>query len=254
MCVFAAPAVAGGLGAGATGLSTAALFSPAATLGIAAPTAFASAALPAAAFAAPTALAGAAIPATLGFGSAATSAGLFGLGAATNPFLASLGLNLATGLVQQQAATQAANAVYQSSLIANQSAEDAFRNMQDGLAERLKETKASKSQEKFAANIRALQQKGAIVASERAGLTIDVLLADNERQAANFRESINQTMESATRQYGRDVKGLIATRDNRRNQLQSNINQAYNQIPSLGSTLLNVATQGLSTYGQLAAL
>ena len=126
--------------------------------------------------------------------------------------------------------------------------------MQDGLAEKLKETKASKSQEKFAANIRALQQKGAIIASERAGLTIDVLLADQERQAANFRESINQTMESATRQYGRDVKGLIATRDNRRNQLQSNINQAYNQIPSLGSTLLNVATQGLSTYGQLAAL
>ena len=251
MCVFAAPAVAGGLGAGAaTGLSTAALFSPAATLGIA--PAFASAALPAAAFTAPTALAGAAIPATLGFGSAA--GGLFGLGAATNPFLASLGLNLATGLVQQQAATQAANAVYQSSLIANQSAEDAFKNMQDGLAERLKETKASKSQEKFAANITALKNKGAIIASERAGLTIDILLADNERQAANFRESINQTMESATRQYGRDVKGLIATRDNRRNQLQSNINQAYNQIPSLGSTLLNVATQGLSTYGQLSAL
>ena len=132
--------------------------------------------------------------------------------------------------------------------------EDAFKNMQDGLAEKLKETKASKSQEKFAANITALKNKGAIIASERAGLTIDVLLADNERQAANFRESINQTMESATRQYGRDVKGLVAQRDNRRNQLTSNINQAYNQIPSLGSTLLNVATQGLSTYGQLAAL
>jgi len=250
MCVFAAPAVAGGLGSAAGAASA----FGATSLGIAAPAAFASAALPAAAFAAPTALAGAAIPATLGFGSAATGAGLFGLGAATNPFLASLGLNLATGLVQQQAATQAANAVYQSSLIANQSAEDAFRNMQDGLAEKLKETKASKSQEKFAANITALKNKGAIIASERAGLTIDVLLADNERQVANFRESINQTMESATRQYGRDVKGLIATRDNRRNKLQSNINQAYNQIPSLGSTLLNVATQGLSTYGQLAAL
>lgn len=249
MCVFAAPAVAGGLGSAAGAAS-----------------AFGATALPAAAFTAPAAVGfgtAAGLGSTLGFGAtaaslaapaAAASTGLFGLGAATNPFLASLGLNLAQGVIQQQAATQAANAVYQSSLIANQSAEDAFKNMQDGLAERLKETKASKSQEKFAANIRALQQKGAIVASERAGLTIDVLLADNERQAANFRESINQTMESATRQYSRDVKGLIATRDNRRNQLTSNINQAYNQIPSLGSTLLNVATQGLSTYGQLSAL
>lgn len=249
MCVFAAPAVAGGLGSAAGAAS-----------------AFGAAALPAAAFTAPAAVGfgtAAGLGSTLGFGAtaaslaapaAAASTGLFGLGAATNPFLASLGLNLATGLFQQQAATQAANAVYQSALIANQSAEDAFKNMQDGLAEKLKETKASKSQEKFAANITALKNKGAIIASERAGLTIDVLLADNERQAANFRESINQTMESATRQYGRDVKGLVAQRDNRRNQLTSNINQAYNQIPSLGSTLLNVATQGLSTYGQLAAL
>ena len=249
MCVFAAPAVAGGLGSAAGAAS-----------------AFGAAALPAAAFTAPAAVgfgSAAGLGSTLGFGAtaaslaapaAAASTGLFGLGAATNPFLASLGLNLATGLFQQQAATQAANAVYQSALIANQSAEDAFKNMQDGLAEKLKETKASKSQEKFAANITALKNKGAIIASERAGLTIDVLLADNERQAANFRESINQTMESATRQYGRDVKGLVAQRDNRRNQLTSNINQAYNQIPSLGSTLLNVATQGLSTYGQLAAL
>ena len=60
-------------------------------------------------------------------------------------------------------------------------------------------------------------------------------------------------MEARLKQYTRNVKGLVAQRDNRRNQLQSNINQAYNQIPSLGSVLLNVASQGLSTYGQLTA-
>lgn len=186
---------------------------------------------------------------------ASASTGLFGLGAAvSNQFLASLGLNLATGLVQRQAAQQQANAIYQSALIANQSAEEAFKNQQDGLAERLKEEKKSSAQQKFAANIQALQAKGKTIASERAGLTIDLLLADQERQAANFREAINQTMESASRQYSRDVKQYVAQRDTRRNQLQSNVNEAYSQIPSLAGTLLNVASQGLSTYGQLTAL
>ena len=76
-------------------------------------------------------------------------------------------------------------------------------------------------------------------------------MRDVERQSANARESINQALESATRQYSRNVQGLVAQRDNRRNQLQSNINQAYNQIPSLGSVLLNVATSGLNSYAQL---
>ena len=82
-------------------------------------------------------------------------------------------------------------------------------------------------------------------------LPLTLLLQDQERQTANFRESINQALESASRQYTRNVDGLAAQRDDRRNQLISNINQAYNQIPSLGSVLLNVASQGLGTYAQL---
>ena len=184
---------------------------------------------------------------------AAGATGLFGLGAgASNLFLASLGLNLATGLAGRSAAKAAAEQTYQSSLIANRSAEQAYAAQQEALAAQLKESRASKAQEKQAATIRGLQAKGAIKASGRAGLTVDLLLQDQERQTANFRESINQALESASRQYGRNVQGLTAQRDDRRNQLQSNINQAYNKVPSLGSTLLNVATQGLSTYGQLA--
>jgi len=78
-----------------------------------------------------------------------------------------------------------------------------------------------------------------------------LLLADQERQTANFRESINQALESASRQYTRNVQGLTADRDNRRNQLQSNINQAYNQVPTLGSVLLNTAVSGLTSYASL---
>jgi len=180
---------------------------------------------------------------------------VLGLGAkAGGLFLGSLGLSLATGLAQRSAAQAAADQTYQSSLIANRSAEQAFAAQQEALAAQLKETRASQAQEKLAKTIQSLQAKGSIRASERAGLTVDLLLADQERQAANARESINQALESIGRQYTRNVEGLVAQRDNRRNQLQSNINQAYNQIPSLGSVLLNVASTGLSNYGTFAAI
>ena len=177
--------------------------------------------------------------------------GALGTGATSGLFAASLGLNLVSGLAQRSAAQAAAQQTYQSSLIANRSAEQAFTAQQEAISDQLKETRASSAQEKLAKTIQALQPRGAIRASEQAGLTVNLLLADAERQAANARESINQSLESASRQYTRNVEGLIAQRDNRRNQLQSNINQAYNQIPSLGSIILNTAAQGLSSYTQL---
>ena len=136
-------------------------------------------------------------------------------------------------------------------MVANRSAEQAFTAQQEATAAELKETRASQAQEKLAKTIQGLQARGSIRASERAGLTVNLLLADQERQTANARESINQALESATRQYSRNIQGLEAQRDNRRNQLQSNINQAYNQIPSLGSVLLNTAVSGLNSYVSL---
>ena len=169
-------------------------------------------------------------------------------------FNLSLGLNAASALAQRSAAQSAANQQYQSALIAQRSAEESFARQQEALGTQLKETRASSAQEKLAATIRGLQAQGTIRASERAGLTVGLLLQDQERQSANLRESINQALESATRQYSRNVQGLEAQRDDRQNRLQSNINQAYNQVPSLGSTLLNVATQGLTSYQGLTNL
>ena len=170
------------------------------------------------------------------------------LGSAGPLFAASLGLNLVSGLAQRSAAQAAAEQTYQSSLIANRSAEQSFAAQQAATADQLKETRKSSAQEALAKTIQGLQARGAIRATERAGLTVNLLLADQERQAANARESINQAVESASRQYTRNVEGLVAQRDNRRNQLTSNINQAYNQIPSLGSVLLNTAVSGLNSY------
>jgi len=50
------------------------------------------------------------------------------------------------------------------------------------------------------------------------------------------------------RQYAFNIQQTEAQFDNRRNDLQSNINRAYNQIPSLGQTLLNIGTQGVGLY------
>ena len=181
----------------------------------------------------------------------ALTGGALTAGSGAGLFAASLGLNLASGLAQRSAAQAAADQTYQSALIANRSAEQSFTAQQEAIAAQLKETRASKAQEKLAKTIQALQAKGAIRASERAGLSVNLLLADTERQAANARESINQTLESVSRQYKRNVEGLEAQRDSRRNQLQSNINQAYNQIPTLGSIILNTAAQGLSSFTTL---
>jgi len=170
------------------------------------------------------------------------------LGSAGPLFTASLGLNLASGLAKRSAAQAAARQTYQSSLIAQRSAEESFARQQEALGAELKETRASAAQEKLAATIRGLQAQGTVRASERAGLTVGLLLQDQERQSANLRESINQALESATRQYSRNVQGLEANRDNIQNRLQGDVNQAFNRIEPLGSALLNVATQGLTSY------
>ena len=181
----------------------------------------------------------------------AIGAALPALGSVGGLFGASLGLNLASGLVQRFAKGRAANQQYQSALIASRSAEQAFARQQEALGQRLIEQRASAGQERLAKTIQGLQARGKIRASERAGLTVNLLLRDQERQTANLRNSINQSLESATRQYSRNVQGLEAQRDNRQNQLQSSVNQAYNQVPSLGSVLLNTAVSGLNSYASL---
>ena len=74
-----------------------------------------------------------------------------------------------------------------------------------------------------------------------------MILQDNERQAANYRESIRQTLETARRQHTRAIQQTEAQYQNIRNQYRSQTQQAYNQIPSLGSVLLGAASSGLQT-------
>ena len=175
-------------------------------------------------------------------------AALLGAGKAATAFNIGLGLTVANSFVQRSAAQSAANQTYNQALLAQQSAEDDKRQKQLALAERKAEEERFAAQDKFAKTIDALQASRSIIASEQAGTTVGLLLMDQERQAANYREKINQSLESMQRQYLFNVQATEAQYDSRINQLQSNINQAYNQIPTLGQTLLNIGTQGAGMY------
>ena len=172
-------------------------------------------------------------------------------GFAATAFNIGLGLTVANAFAGRAAARDRANQTYNQALIANQSAEADKRQKQLALSEKKSEEEKFAAQEKFAKTIDALQASRAIVASEQAGTTIGLLLMDQDRQAANYRESINQSLESFRRQYDRNILETEAQFQNRRNDLQSNINQAYNQIPTLGQTLLNIGTGALNQYALL---
>ena len=169
-------------------------------------------------------------------------------GKAALAFNVGLGLTVANSFVQRAAAQDTARQTYNQALIANRSAEANKRQQQLALAEKKADEEKFAAQDVFAKNIDALQARSAIIASEQAGSTVGLLLMDQERQAANYREKINQSIESMQRQYTFNIQQTESQFLSRRNQLQSNINEAYNAIPSLGQTLLNIGTQGVGMY------
>ena len=263
MCVFAAPAVAGGVGAGAS-LGSAAAFSSAFT---AAPLVAAPAiTLPAAtSIFSPAAFAAAApaIPFAAGLSAplVAAPSSFLGLGAAAKPFMARQALNFGTSLLsginQRRIANQQARYAYEAARRGAEAADLAFSREVEATASRLKEERASAAQQKLTATIKGMRARAAIRATERSGLTIDLLLQDAENQAANLREAITQTMDTQVRQYSRDVQAFEAKRDSRRNQQVDLQNQAYmnaQKAPTLLDTIASAANQGLQDYTTLKAL
>tara|TARA_Y100001973_G_scaffold89285_1_gene135457 strand:+ start:3659 stop:4279 length:621 start_codon:yes stop_codon:yes gene_type:complete len=181
-----------------------------------------------------------------------SKAGLFGLGAkASNLFLAQLGLAAVTSGMQMAQANRIASYQGQAAVRAAESANKAFAIQQEGLASRLREERQKSAQERQEVGKKRLQAEGAIRASERTGLTIDLLLADADRQAANWQDALTQTMQSATQQYGRDVKGLEAQRDGRTNQAIDTRNQAMANQRGLLDVIAQTASTGLSSYANL---
>ena len=166
--------------------------------------------------------------------------------------LGSLGIGVVSTIQQQRVANQQASYAYESARRSALSADAAFAAQQEAISSRLEEERAAQSQKRLAASIKQIEAQGAIAATEGISGNLAALLdRDAARQAATLRETINQTMESADRQYERDVEGLVAQRESRRNEAIDYQNQAYMQAqkaPMLLDTVAEAATLGLNSY------
>jgi hypothetical protein len=265
----AAPAI--GFGAAASAGSALGFSSAAGLAGLGATTAaFAPIAAAAPAISFGTAL-GAASTGALGFGSigagllasapAVTGAtGLFGLGAATKPFLFGQALNLGTNIFstisQRNQIFRQVQGIYDSSLQLIANAEEAKANQERAINELLDDKVKSKKQEILTVKVKTLKAKEALVASERAGNTMSLLLQDFENQGANATESILQESDTLISQALRDKNAVIATRDTRRNAAKDQITKATNlanSAPTLLGAITKTLGSGLQSYASLVA-
>ena len=185
------------------------------------------------------------VGAALGLSKVATGGALISQATAFN---IGLGLTVANSFMQRAAAQDVADQTYQMGLEANLSAEDDKRQKQLALSEKKEEEEKAAAQDKFARTIETMNLQESLIASEQSGLTTGLLLRDFGLQGANYRESVNQSLESMQRQYLFNIQATESELLNRRNKIQSNINEAYSNIPSLGETLVNIGVGALSNY------
>lgn len=185
------------------------------------------------------------VGAALGLGTKAVGGALISQATAFN---IGLGLTVANSFMGRAAAQDLADQTYGQGLQANLSAEDDKRQKQLALSEKKAEEEKAAAQDKFARNIETLNIQSAIKASEQSGLTTGLLLRDIGLQGANYRESINQSLESMQRQYLFNIQATESEYLNRRNRIQTNINEAYNNVPTLGETLVNIGVGAFNSY------
>ena len=185
------------------------------------------------------------VGAALGLSKVATGGALISQATAFN---IGLGLTVANSFMQRAAAQDVADQTYQMGLEANLSSEDDKRQKQLALSEKKEEEEKAAAQDKFARTIETMNLQESLIASEQSGLTTGLLLRDFGLQGANYRESVNQSLESMQRQYLFNIQATESELLNRRNKIQSNINEAYSNIPSLGETLLNIGVGALGNY------
>tara|TARA_R100000742_G_C4263630_1_gene81489 strand:+ start:74 stop:652 length:579 start_codon:yes stop_codon:yes gene_type:complete len=186
---------------------------------------------------------------------AAAGPGILGLGGTvSNMFLGQLAMTAVTSVMQLQQQRKVAKYQHQAAYKAAESANKAYVDQTEALNARLREEKQIAEQQKFKVKKKVLQAKGAIRATERAGLTIDLLLGDAEREAGNWTNALNQTLQSADRQHTRNLKGLEAQRESRTNAAIDMRNQASANAGSLLETVANVANTGLTNYINYRAL
>jgi len=151
------------------------------------------------------------------------------------------------GLAMRSAAIQAAEDTFEIEQQAVASAEENKRDKQLALSEGKQEKTAAARQNQFAKRIDTLVATKALLAKGQVGNTTNLLVMDQARQGANYNEKIRQSIDSMNRQYLFDIKATRAEYQGIRNRYRANTINAYNQIPSLGSIILNAAASGFNT-------
>ena len=179
---------------------------------------------------------------------AGSGAGLFGMSLAL-----SAGTQILGAAAKNRVARQQASYAYQAAERTALSADAAMTAQQEALNAQLQERRADAAQKKLAKTIEGLKARGKVAATEgRSGRLMALIQMDVDRQVAGMRESLSQSLESAEVQYGRDVAGIVAQRDSRRNQATDIANRGYMEAQKnyqgLLPTIANVASSGLSTY------
>jgi len=170
-----------------------------------------------------------------------------GLSAAT-AFNIGLGLTAANAFLGRAALAKNARDIRDQAIIANQNLEKQKREQKSAIAQREAEEKKSAAQNIFFEQIKFLEAKEKVVTSEQAGLSVNILKNYFEGQGGRYAERINQGLESTKLAYELQNKEVDAAFTRNRNSLQGQINTAYSQVPTLGQTLLNIGTQGVTTY------
>jgi len=167
-------------------------------------------------------------------------------------FLGSLAIGAVSTIQAQRVANQQASYAYESARRSALSADAAFAAQQEAVSSRLREERQAAAQKRQQASIKQLEAQGAIAATEGVSGNLAALLdRDAQRQAGVLRDTINQTMESADRQYERDIDGLEAQRASRRNEAVDLQNRAFTEAskaPTLLDTVAQAATLGLNSY------
>ena len=167
-------------------------------------------------------------------------------------FLGSLAIGAVSTIQAQRVANQQASYAYESARRSALSADAAFAAQQEAVSSRLREERQAAAQQRQQASIKQLEAQGAIAATEGVSGNLAALLdRDAQRQAGVLRDTINQTMESADRQYERDIDGLEAQRASRRNEAVDFQNRAFTEAskaPTLLDTVAQAATLGLNSY------
>jgi len=152
---------------------------------------------------------------------------------------------------------------YQASILATNSALQAYSDLSEGHQAIIREHRIKQSEDKQRISKKALEAKGAARAMERSGRVAALVEMDLERQKADFFRQNEMTMASREDQYRREIKSLDAQLDTRLNQAQDLWNLGLQiedsptgvvqqptpiAAPSPWTPALQVAAAGLNTW------